>query len=212
MLEGLDGAGTTTQAQLLVRRLAGLGVGVQGTAEPSRGPIGALIRQILAGRVVGVREQFDRSALALLFAADRLDHARSEVLPALRSGKWVVSDRYVLSSLAYQALDLPQSYIAAINTRAPRPDLTLFLDVPAEISLRRRRMQASHPDLFEDLATQRRVAKHYRSALEGIAGVDLGPTAILDGTESIDAVGAAIEALVRGRFKIARPAVKPPRR
>ncbi len=178
MLEGLDGAGTTTQAQLLVRQtLVSLGIEAHATAEPSRGPIGMLIRQILAGRVVGVREQFDRSALALLFAADRLDHARSEVLPTLRSGKWVVSDRYVLSSLAYQALDLPQSYIAAINTRAPRPDLTLFLDVPADVSLRRKKAQAPHPDLFEDLATQRRVARHYQSALKGIAGVDLGPTA-----------------------------------
>ena len=139
-----------------------------------------------------------------------LDHARSEVLPTLRSGKWVVSDRYVLSSLAYQALDLLRSYIAAINTRAPRPDLTLF-DVPAEVSLRRRKTQASHPDLFEDLATQRRVAKHYRSALNGIAGIDLGATAIIDGTEGIEAVGATIEALVRRRFKVAGPAVKPSR-
>jgi len=152
--------------------------------------------------VVGVGEKFDRSALALLFAADRLDHARCEVLPALRSGKWVVSDRYVLSSLAYQALDLPQPYIAAINTRAPRPDLTLFLDVPAEVSLRRKKAQAPHPDLFEDLATQRRVARNYLQALKGIAGVDLGPTEVLDGTQPIAAVGDAIEKLVRRRFRI----------
>jgi len=144
----------------------------------------------------------------LLFAADRLDHAQGEVLPALRAGRWVVSDRYVLSSLAYQALDLPQSYIASINSRAPRPDLTFFLDVPAEVSLRRRRAQTSRPDLFEDLATQRRVAKHYQTALAGLPGVDLGPTEIVDGSGTIGAVGEAIEALVRRRFKLERPSTK----
>jgi dTMP kinase len=162
--------------------------------------------------VVGVRERFDRSALALLFAADRLDHATGELLPALRSGKWVVSDRYVLSSLAYQALDLPQTFIASINTLAPRPDLTIFLDVPSDVSLRRRRAQASVPDLFEDLATQRRVARHYQSALKGIAGIDLGPTAVVDGTQSIPEVERAIEAVVRRRFRIERPAAKRARR
>ncbi len=185
-----------------MKRLVALGLPVHATAEPSRGPIGGLIRQILGGRVVGVGQQFDRSALALLFAADRLDHASSEVLPALRAGKWVVSDRYVLSSLAYQALDLPQTYIASINTKAPRPDLTLFLDLPAEVSLRRKKAQAPHPDLFEDLATQRRVARHYLTALKGLAGVDLGPTEVLDGTQPIGAVGDAIEKLVRRRFRI----------
>jgi dTMP kinase len=147
-----------------------------------------------------------------LFAADRLDHARCEVLPALRSGKWVVSDRYVLSSLAYQALDLPQTYIASINTRAPRPDLTLFLDVPAEVSLRRKMAQAPHPDLFEDLATQRRVARHYLTALKGITGVDLGPTEILDGAQPIGTVGEAIEKLVRRRFRIDHSPAKRSRR
>jgi dTMP kinase len=192
----------------LVGRLRRLGLSVHATAEPSRGPIGALIRQILAGRVVGVGESFDRSALALLFAADRLDHARGELLPALRSGKWVVSDRYVLSSLAYQALDLPQTFIATINTLAPRPDLTIFLDVPAEISLRRRRAQASARDLFEDLATQRRVARHYLTALKGVAGVDLGPTSVIDGTQPIAGVEEAIEGILRRRFRIDRPAAK----
>ena len=163
-----------------------------------------MIRQILAGRVIGSREGFDRSALALLFAADRLDHAQQEIVPALRAGQWVVSDRYVLSSLAYQALDLPQGYVASINSRAPRPDLTLFLDVPPEVSLRRRRAQTSHRDLFEDLASQRRVAKHYQTALAGLPGVDLGPTEIVDGTADIAAVGDVIEALVVRRFKLGR--------
>jgi len=186
----------------LVRRLVGLGLPVHATAEPSRGPIGALIRQVLAGRVVGVGEGFDRSALALLFAADRLDHARAELVPALRSGKWVVSDRYVLSSLAYQALDLPQAFIASINTLAPRPDLTFFLDVPAEISLSRRRAQSSTRDLFEDLGTQRRVARHYAKALEGISGIDLGPTAVVDGTRPVAEVEELLVSAIRKRFRI----------
>jgi dTMP kinase len=133
-------------------------------------------------------------------------------VPALRAGQWVISDRYVLSSLAYQSLDLPQSYIASINSRAPRPDLTLFLDVPPEVSLRRRRAQTAHRDLFEDLATQRRVAGHYQAALAGLPGVDLGPTEVIDGTASIADVGDAIEARVGRRFKLRRAGASPPGR
>ena len=70
--------------------------------------------------------------------------------------------------------------------------------------MRRRRAQTSHRDLFEDLASQRRVAKHYQIALAGLPGVDLGPTEIVDGTADIGGVGDAIEARVLRRFKLTR--------
>jgi dTMP kinase len=82
VIEGLDGAGTTTQARLLGERLRAEGRAVHVTAEPSGGPVGALIRQVLQHRVNGgAGGGFDAAGLALLFAADRLDHLAAEVEP-----------------------------------------------------------------------------------------------------------------------------------
>src|SRR5579864_7294663 len=103
VLEGLDGAGTTTQLVRLAERLRRAGERVVATAEPTDGPIGALIRQALRRRLVhrDGRALTDES-LALLFAADRVDHVAGEIEPALARGQHVLCDRYVLSSLAYQ--------------------------------------------------------------------------------------------------------------
>ena len=107
VLEGIDGAGTTTQVARLVASLRARGIGALGTREPSDGPIGTQIRQILTGRLV-VRSPAGGHAppgwptLALLFAADRVDHLESEIVPNLRDGVIVVSDRYDHSSVAYQ--------------------------------------------------------------------------------------------------------------
>src|SRR5690349_6199392 len=93
-VEGADGAGTTTQCRRLVDWLRASGREAHLTREPSTGPVGALIRQVLAG----THASFDPTALALLFAADRLDHIAREIAPARDRGAVVVTDRYVLSS------------------------------------------------------------------------------------------------------------------
>jgi dTMP kinase len=207
VLEGIDGAGTTTQTSELARRLRARGVAAVATAEPTRGPVGSLIRLALTDRLKGGDgRDFDRAALALLFAADRLDHVATEVLPKLADGSWVISDRYALSSLAYQTLDLPAAFVDAINARAPAPDLTLFLEVPPEIALRRRRGEGSPAEIFERLPIQRRVAAAYRKAIAG--GAARGPVRVVDGTLGISAVADDIERLVASRFKLGRPAAK----
>src|SRR5688500_15875611 len=85
VLEGLDGAGTTTQLGRLAEALRARGQRVHTTCEPSTGPIGALIRQALTGRLglPGGRGPLDDATLALLFAADRTDHLAAEIMPAL---------------------------------------------------------------------------------------------------------------------------------
>src|SRR5574341_1198614 len=88
-LEGIDGAGTTTQAALLCDWLRGMGTRVHRTQEPSAGPIGQLLRLLLRGPL-----RVDPAAVALLFAADRLDHLAREIEPQLASGAHVVTDRY----------------------------------------------------------------------------------------------------------------------
>jgi dTMP kinase len=184
--------------------LAARGVRVLATAEPSRGPVGSLARLAISRRLRGGDgRDLDRGALALLFAADRLDHAEAEILPALVDGRWVVSDRYALSSLAYQTLDLPERFVAQINARAPRPDLTVFLELSPEIAVKRRRAAKREADLFEELVTQRRVARNYRRYVERRAGLpDLGPIVRLDATQAITAVADQVEQLIAARFRI----------
>lgn len=198
VLEGLDGAGTTTQADRLATVLRGLGRRVHVTAEPSRGPVGALIRQVLSHRLRRADgKAVDAGALALLFAADRLDHVSSEVEPKLERGVDVVSDRYTLSSLAYQSLATGEArWVAEINARAARPDLTVFLEVTAETALARRRAASLDLELFEVPAFQRALQGSYRAAIARARRA--GETvAVVDGERSVDEVTAAVARQVR---------------
>ena len=157
VLEGIDGSGTTTQAARLVAALRAAGHEVVGTREPSDGPIGLLLRQALTRRLVGLSDR----ALALLFAADRLDHLASVVEPALADGKVVVSDRYVLSSLAYQGMRLPLRWVETLNAAARPADLTLYLEVDPRTAARRRQGRGGTDELFDADEVQRAVARAY---------------------------------------------------
>ncbi len=198
VLEGLDGAGTTTQARLLADALRADGRTVHLTAEPSGGPVGALVRQVLARRVAGRDgEPFDPAALALLFAADRLDHAAVEIAPKLSAGIDVVSDRFTLSSLAYQGLSVGDpAWVEAANARAPAPDLTILLRVRPAVGLRRRHAASLDREIFEVAAFQRRVAASYERSVERLGALGQA-VAILDGERPVQEVAAAVLAEVR---------------
>ncbi|MEO8878289.1 MAG: dTMP kinase [Polyangiaceae bacterium] len=169
VIEGIDGAGTTTQVGRLVDRLRKKGISARGTREPSDGPVGTLIRQVLAGRVVvpGGRAP-GWGTMALLFAADRVDHVEAEIDPALAANSVVVSDRYDASSLAYQSVtsggggDAAVKWIVEINRQARRPDLTIVLDVPAEVAAARREARGEPSQLYEQNETQRALAVFYK--------------------------------------------------
>jgi dTMP kinase len=198
VLEGLDGAGTTTQARILGERLRDAGRRVHVTAEPSSGPVGALVRQVLTRRIAGANgaAAFDPAALALLFAADRRDHVAVEIEPKLREGADVVCDRYALSSLAYQGVQLGGTrWVAEINREAPTPDLVVFLRCRPEVAMRRRRAASLDREIFEVDAFQRRVAAAYDGAIARLRrGGD--PIVSIDGERPIDEVSAAVWAAV----------------
>ncbi len=167
VLEGLDGAGTTTQAAELARVLRGRGHEVVVTAEPSTGPIGTLIRQGLTGRLglPGHAGPLTPETFALLFAADRVDHLAAEIEPALARGAIVLSDRYLLSSLAYQGAQVGMPWVAEVNRHARTPDLTLFVTIDVATATKRRVRRGGRQELYEAEATQRRTARQYRKAL-----------------------------------------------
>jgi len=154
-IEGLDGCGKTTQTRLLVEGLRRRHYNTVGTAEPSKGKIGRFIQK---GFLHG--EKRSSSVVeALLFAADRTEHVKREILPALEKGKQVVSDRYVYSSLAYQgATGLDLEWIRTLNKHAIIPDLALFIDVEPTTAIKRLKEKRS---VMENLETQRKVRDVY---------------------------------------------------
>lgn len=218
-LEGIDGSGTTTQAARLVQRLDASASGSQRptahlTCEPSRGPIGQLLRQVLANE-----RQLGAKTTALLFAADRLDHLDVEVEGCLRRGQDVVSDRYVYSSLAYQSVQMPMAWVFQINAQAPSPDLAIYLRVSPEVAGRRRQQRGEPAQLFDHLALQQQIASCYDELLgsaphggtwrpghdghwrrDGLPRSHFGRTvdvAVIDGERSVEQVHEHLWSLVK---------------
>lgn len=204
VLEGLDGAGTTTQAARLAAALRRAGRRVVLTREPSGGPIGRLLRRALRGQLrMRAHSELSEAALALLFAADRVDHLASTIQPALAGGWVVVSDRYVLSSLAYQGRVLDLAWVEAINAQAPAPDLTLFLDVEPRTAAGRRARRGGRRERFEDARTQVAVAQAYEAVVRRKARSH--HILRLDGEQPVDVVADQVRLAVASLLKQRRP-------
>ena len=192
VLEGIDGSGTTTQLPLLERHLERRGRRAYTTREPSQGPVGRLLRELLlGGHKLPTGAPADGLAMALLFAADRRDHLTREIEPALAAGADVVSDRYLMSSLAYQAQEADRAWVAGLARELRQPDLTLLLDVPVSVAAARRRAAGRPDERYDADDVQSRVASRYRE----LCAAD--PRAlILDASRSIEEVAAAIATAV----------------
>jgi dTMP kinase len=184
-LEGLDGSGKSTQAKLLAAFLEGRGLPVVLTHEPGGGLPG--VRDLL------LRGELSPEAEYLLFSADRAEHVRKVILPSLEAGAWVVSDRYLDSSLAYQGFGrgLPLPWLLEVAKEATlglTPRLTFLLDLPPEEALGR----VKDPDRLEreGLAFFQRVREGYLF----LAEKEPHRFVVLDATESVEAVAQRIQA------------------
>jgi dTMP kinase len=166
VLEGIDGCGKTTQLERLREWLPTSGLMPPGarlltSREPGGTPLGQALRELLLHPPAGAAPCSD--AELLLYAADRAQHVARVIRPALEAGDWVLCDRFTGSTAAYQGYGrgLPLERIAALEgfaTGGLEPDLTLWLDLPLEESLRRRggraadRIEASGHDFLERVA------------------------------------------------------------
>jgi dTMP kinase len=190
VLEGIDGAGTTTQTDRLVAHLRARGRQAIATREPSGGPVGRLLREILLGQHrTPDGGSVGGSTMALLFAADRLDHLQREVEPQLAAGVDVISDRYLLSSLAYQAVEADRPWVASLARGIRQPDLTVLVDLPIEVAAERRRRAGRPVERYDADSFLARVAENYRQLARETGA------AIVDGTGPLEEVGAAIARL-----------------
>lgn len=195
VIEGLDGAGTTTQTKRLVEHLNANGRKAHATREPSDGPVGRLIREMLTGDHAIAGQKLSQGTFGLLFAADRLDHMQREVDPKIADGAIVVSDRWYHSSLAYQGTGADRDWISMLNSRARKPELTIFLQVRPEVAAQRRAAARRKEELFEDLRMQQEVDAGYKATIAELKAQG-ERIEILDGEQTEDQVFAAILRLV----------------
>ena len=172
-LEGIDGSGKSTQLRLLARRMEEVGRPCLTTCEPTPGPIGTLLRQVLTGQV-----RCDSRVVAPLFVADRLDHLLNEesgLCRAVEDGITVLTDRYYFSSYAYQSVDLPLEWVIEANRPCAellRPTATLFIDVEPELALERIAQNRESTELFETMERLTRTREQYFRAFEAQADTE----------------------------------------
>lgn len=190
-IEGIDGAGLSTQTEILADKVRSLGKEVLVTKEPTSGPIGQIIRRVLRGEL-----KHKPCVLALLFAADRAYHFSSKILPALLDGQVVISDRYILSSLAYQGLFLPTSWVKEINSCAPPPDLCILIDVDESTARERIEKRGERREIFEKEGDAELIRRNYLRLAEELPWVK-----VIDGRGSIEHVADLIWKVVKPRLE-----------
>jgi dTMP kinase len=206
--EGGEGTGKSTHAALLADRLRALGISVVLTREPGGSPGAEAIRHVLLS---GVAKPLGAETEAILFAAARDDHVRTTIEPALARGAWVVSDRFLDSSRVYQGSlgHLDPKFMRALERVTVgdlRPDLTIILDVPAEVGLARAGMRRAgeSADRFE--AESLAFHEELRQAFTLLVGSEAGRCVVIDATEPKQTVADRIWKTVNERLD---PAMAP---
>jgi len=194
VFEGLDGAGTTTQMQLLAEACDRSGRRCKATFEPTDKPLGRLVRSILKKHIVTTP-----LALAMLYAADREDHLHNPIyglVGELEAGKIVISDRYLYSSLAYQSVECDFARIAALND-FPSPQYVFYIDTPIEECIRRIDLRGNKTELFERAEFLRLVQDNYERIFSDL---EEGVTLVrLDGMRPKEEIAAEVQRVLFGQ-------------
>ena len=196
--EGIDGSGKSTQLRMLASELRLRGINVIVTREPGGTSLGARLRAAL----LDTEEQVDPLAELLLYAADRAQHVRQLVRPAIETGHVVLSDRYADATVAYQGAGrgFPPALIdevIALATGGLMPDLTLLFDLPVAESLARHKRRAAEGDARDRLdAEDEAFHARVRNAYLQIAAADPDRVRVIDATRSIEETHARVLELV----------------
>jgi dTMP kinase len=206
--EGGEGTGKSTQAAMLALRLESLGIGVKLTREPGGSPGAEIMRHVLLS---GAAKPFGPEAEAMLFAAARDDHIRCTIQPALSAGHWVLCDRFADSTRVYQGElgNVDPRLIKALERVSIgdlRADLTLVLDVPAELGLQRAagRRRGTTPDRFEAETVE--FHERLRQAYLMLAAAEPQRCVIVDATAPKMTVAKRVWEAVHVRLRPAAPA------
>lgn len=194
-IEGIDGSGKSSQAKALAKRLEADGHKVYLTFEPTDMRIGKMIRSILGGK-----EKADEKVIAALFVADRLDHILHEthgMLKKLEEGYTVITDRYYFSSYAYHGAHMDMDWVIASNAMAAKilqPDITIFVDVSPEVSMKRIQANRETVEIYETLENLKQVQSSYEEAFEKLSNQE--NILKINGDDSFENVSEALYKVV----------------
>jgi dTMP kinase len=201
--EGGEGTGKSTQAAMLALRLESYGLGVQLTREPGGSPGAEIIRHVL---LTGAAKPLGADVEAMLFAAARDDHVQCTILPALRSGKWVVCDRFADSTRVYQGIlgQVDQKLINVlerVSVGELSPDLTVILDLPVQVGLERAKLRRGNAraDRFEGEGAE--FHEKLRDAYLAVAARDPDRCVVIDASAAKEVVANAIWDVVQSRLQ-----------
>lgn len=165
VFEGLDGCGKSSQVRLLKEHLERKGKKVEVSCEPTDGPIGKMVRDVLQHKVITTPK-----ALALLYASDREDHLFHEdvgIKDKTANGYIEISDRYFYSSYAYQSVNVDSNYVKEINN-FPSPEFLIYIDVPVDVCLSRIDKRGGEKELFEKKEFLEKVDLNFKSAIKNV--------------------------------------------
>ena len=200
--EGGEGTGKSTQAAMLALRLEALGLGVQLTREPGGSPGAEIIRHVL---LTGAAKPLGADVEAMLFAAARDDHVQCTILPALKSGKWVICDRFADSTRVYQGIvgQVDQkllNVLERVSVGELSPDLTVILDLPVAIGLDRAKLRrgSAAADRFEGEGAE--FHGKLREAYLAIATREPDRCVVIDASAAKEVVANAIWQAVQSRL------------
>jgi dTMP kinase len=205
--EGGEGTGKSTQAAMLTSRLESCGLAVQLTREPGGSPGAEIIRHVL---LTGAAKPLGADVEAMLFAAARDDHVRCTILPALRSGKWVICDRFADSTRVYQGIlgQVDQKLINVlerVSVGELSPDLTVILDLPVQVGLERAKLRRGNAqaDRFEGEGAE--FHEKLRDAYLAVATHEPDRCVVIDASASKDVVANAVWQAVQSRLQPSAP-------
>ncbi len=166
VLEGLDGAGTTTQLKNIEAELKTREIPSYITCEPTTYETGVFLRKILSGEV-----KASQAVIAMMFATDRqnhLDNPQTGIYKQLSENKIVVSDRYLFSSLAYQSIGFDYDSVKKINSLFPYPQYVIYIDTPPEDCLKRIESRGNEKEIYEKLDYQKKVRENYEKCFSNL--------------------------------------------
>lgn len=191
--EGIDGAGKSTQHAWMAEHLRGLGKSVVSTREPGGTPLGEKLRALL------LHESMHLETEALLMFAARREHVERVISPALAAGNWVVCDRFVDASFAYQGggrgLDWNKlRSLAEWTLGSLQPDLTLIFDVPIATAQERLKKGTATPDRFE--REQAGFFDRVRAAYHRLASENPDRIRLIDATRPPEVISKELEEII----------------
>ena len=185
--EGLDGSGSSTQSRLLAERLEKNGKPALLTKEPTTDShIGKLIREILQHKW-----SVSPEGLQLLFSADRAEHLKNEIEPALEGGQVVITDRYLFSTLAYGGINTDMEWLKNLSKNFRLPDITFLFKLDPEICIERIAGRGSSFELFEKTDKLAKIWENYEKIAKDFPNIK-----IIDATKTIERISEEIWGMV----------------